>query len=648
MSFIGKEYSFYSEIMKALQREAKEANVRSIKHVLKVFYVYLKDLAKINYCNRDILPDVEDTYTDIIEKLSYNDLKKSFNYVHDNYGMILSDKIIDIIITKYPDLKGWIFDRIIENIKKHPETLGHNLDFISVIMMKFSPEQADRYLDKVLDLQSDTEIYIIRSFLKDLYEKVPSVRSKIFNFVVDYTRDKNENNLSLLYDNLCEFVKLDEAYFNFCVTSIEKDLSNPMINKKIIVYMVNILARTYQKSAYRDISKRLLDIIKSKEDLLDINIKRGIARITEDKEDLRSSVSYGKRVEKTYDHPFGYEDVEEIPTDKPCIMIFGGSGVDRPQYANGGMSDIEYLLRKYDLDNDVDIYSIVYNFGDIQDEGYAFDDNKARKKLIFEHGRRRLKAFMDSKSERYAKTFEITSTEDTNPRYIQQIFDTVFLPRISQDGHRINAEKAKRNIRKITIYAHCHGAYTFLKIEELMQQKMDELGYTKQEKQEIQKQLLCVAYAPYCPLGVSKSTMISFLSAIDTRARYYNLMELIGRNMIKDLSWFPDKQGNVFVSPQITKIIGSEIDEHGVGFSNSQDEEISDAAKLMLRFREQALINGIKSSVMDKDLPSVQDLVTGGDAALKQEFIKATINGATVQDDIVKKIKTAKEQGRKL
>ena len=648
MSFIGKEYSFYSEIMKALQREAKEANVRSIKHVLKVFYVYLKDLAKINYCNRDILPDVEDTYTDIIEKLSYNDLKKSFNYVHDNYGMILSDKIIDIIITKYPDLKGWIFDRIIENIKKHPETLGHNLDFISVIMMKFSPEQADRYLDKDLDLQSDTEIYIIRSFLKDLYEKVPSVRSKIFNFVVDYTRDKNENNLSLLYDNLCEFVKSDEAYFNFCVTSIEKDLSNPMINKKIIVYMVNILARTYQKSAYRDISKRLLDIIKSKEDLLDINIKRGIARITEDKEDLRSSVSYGKRVEKTYDHPFGYEDVEEIPTDKPCIMIVGGSGVDRPQYANGGMSDIEYLLRKYDLDNDVDIYSIVYNFGDIQDEGYAFDDNKARKKLIFEHGRRRLKAFMDSKSERYAKTFEITSTEDTNPRYIQQIFDTVFLPRISQDGHRINAEKAKRNIRKITIYAHCHGAYTFLKIEELMQQKMDELGYTKQEKQEIQKQLLCVAYAPYCPLGVSKSTMISFLSAIDTRARYYNLMELIGRNMIKDLSWFPDKQGNVFVSPQITKIIGSEIDEHGVGFSNSQDEEISDAAKLMLRFREQALINGIKSSVMDKDLPSVQDLVTGGDAALKQEFIKATINGATVQDDIVKKIKTAKEQGRKL
>ena len=72
-----------------------------------------------------------------------------------------------------------------------------------------------------------------------------------------------------------------------------------------------------------------------------------------------------------------------------------------------------------------------------------------------------------------------------------------------------------KRIRNLTVFAHCHGAYVFLKLEEMMQDKMKELGYTADERNIIQKQLFCVAYAPLTPVGINKSNVINFASAWD-------------------------------------------------------------------------------------------------------------------------------------
>lgn len=644
------QYAFFSDAMMSLQEKAKDVYGKDIRKVLQSFYDKLKDLKKVNYCNYDVLPYAQDTYEIILSKLSYEDIKKSFSYVYENYDRIISVKIIKKIINKYPKSIEWLTDKIITKINKYPENPGNNLDLLSMVMQFLSPDKADFYLDKIFGFPSEVQNICCNFFFKELYANIPTARSKIFNFLVAYTFDKTTEDLFILYSNLYDFTRFEDfSYFPFCISNIERDISNPKLSKRTVEYMIKILAKTYQITTYKEDTKKILKAISSKENLLDINIKRSIARITEDKEELRSSVMFGQRVEKSLAHPYGYAPVEEIPTEKPCILIFGGSGVDNPRKANNNMGDVRNLLEKYGLEESVDVYSVIYNFGDMHDEAYAFDDKKARKTLLFQHGRRRLRTFMDFETERYAKPFENTSIEDTNPRYVQQIFDVIFLPRISQDGHRLDVETAKRNMRNITVYAHCHGGYTFIKLEELIQQKMIELGYTNQEIKEIQKQLVCVAYAPYCPLGVSKSTMISFLSARDYNTRYYNLMELIGRNIMPDgVAWFPGAKGNLFVVPRIAKCVGGDIDEHGVAFQDAKHEEVTDEAKIMLEFRENAVVNSVKNALNNGVLPSVEDMVTNGDERLEQEFITATKNGKSVYDGIFETIKTSREKGKNI
>ena len=84
---------------------------------------------------------------------------------------------------------------------------------------------------------------------------------------------------------------------------------------------------------------------------------------------------------------------------------------------------------------------------------------------------------------------------------------------------------------------------------------MKELGYSRQEQAQIQKELLCVAHAPFAPLGVSKSTMISFVSAQDWEIRHYNNFEKEIRPLSKNnkvlLSYFPDKKGEMFLAPSL-------------------------------------------------------------------------------------------------
>ena len=154
--------------------------------------------------------------------------------------------------------------------------------------------------------------------------------------------------------------------------------------------------------------------------------------------------------------------------------------------------------------------------------------------------------------------------EDTlHPRYVDDLFDKALLNRISdKNGKRLSTDEACAKIRKLTIVAHCHGAYTFLKLEEKMQKKMQELGYSAEERAKIQHEMLCVAHAPYAPLGVSKSTMISFASAQDLKINHHNNFETEIRAMSKNnevmLSYFPGKQGELFLTPSM----GEDVEEH--------------------------------------------------------------------------------------
>lgn len=300
------EYVFFSEAVTSLQQKAMEVHGPEIRNILQSFYENLIDLKKVNYCNYDVLPYAQDTYEIIVSKLSYEDTKKSFDYIYENYDRIISVKIIKNIIKRYPKSIDWLADKIIERINKNPENSGKDLDLLSVVIKFLSPEKIDLCINKIFGFQDDVKKDCFNFFFKDLYMNIPTIRSKIFEFLISYTSDKTPEKLFILYSNLYEFSKTDDfPYFSFCVKNIEKDIYNSGISKKTIEYIIKILAKTYQITEYKEDTKKILETLSNKEELLDINIKRSIARITEDKEELRSSVLFGKRVEKSLTNKYG-------------------------------------------------------------------------------------------------------------------------------------------------------------------------------------------------------------------------------------------------------------------------------------------------------------------------------------------------------
>ena len=101
---------------------------------------------------------------------------------------------------------------------------------------------------------------------------------------------------------------------------------------------------------------------------------------------------------------------------------------------------------------------------------------------------------------------------------MDDLFKKVILPRITLHNGKgkLSTEEACQRIRKLNIVAHWHGGYTALKLEEKMQEAMTLIGYNNDERKKIQSQLLVVAHAPACALGVSKSQFVSFKSVYDS------------------------------------------------------------------------------------------------------------------------------------
>ena len=62
-----------------------------------------------------------------------------------------------------------------------------------------------------------------------------------------------------------------------------------------------------------------------------------------------------------------------------------------------------------------------------------------------------------------------SNPEISNPRYIENLFDKTLLYRISDHDKRLPLEEACKRVQNMKIIAHCHGAYVFLKLEELTQ-----------------------------------------------------------------------------------------------------------------------------------------------------------------------------------
>ena len=409
--------------------------------------------------------------------------------------------------------------------------------------------------------------------------------------------------------------------------------------------------------------------------------------------------------------------IDKIPGDQVCMISFGGGGIINSVYANklARIISNEILSDIGDIPN----YALFYDgvstnsvpflranerlLFERKAKNFLPKDNSTRyvseknintvvrqriRKLLISHGSDIIKTinfvidgdtkkltdilkdkirqtgvnlnFSDAQIaeiSRHISTHVFSYEKYYNPQYLDVLFDKVFLPRIiGDDGRRLSLEMAMQRMRKMNVFAHCYGGYISLMMEERMRNKMHDLGYSEQEIDKIQSQLLIVALNPSCPLGISKFQLVSFISGYDDKVMRADnwISELVKENReaeLKNLNELPHlhkwnlklgflekSKGNVFFAKQRFVLVDDGKNGKTIGYNEHNNMhwfsgKFTDDGKILADFAHNILISGLKNSLSQKDvlipLPPLEKLILDGknDKVLISEFNKMILNG---------------------
>ena len=386
----------------------------------------------------------------------------------------------------------------------------------------------------------------------------------------------------------------------------------------------------------------------------------------EDNTSFISTIELGLREAKTTDNKFGWSIVDKMPYDEPCVLYLGGDGTTDDKAANGNAKIIEeYILKPLGIK--VPVYSVKYSFSKynaIKSRGIAFSKYRANP----------LNNEADDK-----KIYNNVTADDINPQYIDTLYRKVIEPRItSEDGkEKLSLEEACRRMRMMTIVAHCHGGFVALELEKKMKDEMKKIGYSADEQKQILSQMLTIAHAPACALGVAKSQMISFITASDTvwpksvtrrvannlfnnylydRNQEHNIhfQAIMGGNEERaaknrefnlEPCYFSAEQGNAFLirekwqrtKKDMFEVNFAEHNDVGYGYAGKTSD-----GKLMTYISANIIKNGIKNSLLQKEgftpLPDIESLIYSGnkeaDSKLSSMWKKMIANGKALRNEV--------------
>lgn len=318
-----------------------------------------------------------------------------------------------------------------------------------------------------------------------------------------------------------------------------------------------------------------------------------------------------ERVDKSAVAPYGINAAEIVSPEETLVLVLGGAGgrgVHLRGY-NGYLKKTDDFIKTHPelSGKNVRVCVAVCYIGRFHNERLA------REKLYHEYWQEQYSLDMMAKEQK---------EEILSPCYIKDIFEQAFLPRISRNGgkERLPAEQAARNIRRLNIVTHCHGAYVALRLEQMMLQKMAELGYLPAERKKVVRQLMVLNYAPDCPARMAESRFITIESAADdhnkyqTRFKEYLQMKALDFGMLR----LPERGGNVLMCTKIDKsgiegnpkkiIVARRIDEDDVFFSTpkSNAEPVPDNETKEKVLGEHEFLGFKKASNMSKGAEELQ------------------------------------------
>ncbi|MBP3546540.1 MAG: hypothetical protein J6K16_05350 [Alphaproteobacteria bacterium] len=556
----------------------------------------------------DIMPTAVKTFEAASKNLSNEEICNNFDLAMKQSPRFALSFAENILKDK-PELAEYIFRKTMDDVDNTDSNGIFRYKRVAVKCVEQSKENASAMLSEVMQHPKlKNEVYLD---LSKIYIAHPELSEQIFRELEN--PEIISSKYGSFYANLadiavcniaseepeCEgsvFINMDEPQFD---SKEDVDRAIGLIEKYIVKEDNNSASLN---TAFSSLGKIMVNFPSRTQKIKDIIAtglehpnnnsvsKKTAWRATNDYEKLRSSVSYYERGEKTDDCPYGIKSLNEISPDDVCVLVLGGDGVRGEKEINGYMSSVYQLLKDNDLEQDVKVCGVVYDFGDF------YNQNQARTKMM----------------EKYHRSIKMDKklSEDTiNPKYVKDIFDRLILPRISKTNgtEKLDAEDAAQKIRKLNIVAHCHGAYTALMLEEMMQQKMQELGYNKEDREYIQKQMLVVAQSPYCPLGVSKSTFVSFFSSADMETSHYNNFERAVQSIRKSekipLSYFPGNRGELFLAHEM----GEGADEHNYWGLQTNSAMSEDGANL-IKTEARVLVNGVEGALSRRPIEDVSFL----------------------------------------
>lgn len=249
-----------------------------------------------------------------------------------------------------------------------------------------------------------------------------------------------------------------------------------------------------------------------------MNIKEHIRALKAKRGD-NSFAFLAERTETSETSPYRIKPAEEIKPEETLVLVLAGSGGrgDNLRGYNGYLKKTHEFIKNHpDLTGaDIRVCVAVCNFGQ------HYDDDIARHEHYMQQiDTQKYNAFIANLPEEHKEEIQ-------HPSYIQDIFKTVIEPRISAaDGKiRLSQPKALRNIRRLNIVTHCHGAYVALELEKMMTAKMQQLGYSPKEQKQLKSQLLALNYAPDCTRWISEMRFISIESSVDSHNEYQSYLK---------------------------------------------------------------------------------------------------------------------------
>ena len=580
------------------------------------FYTFdaLKKSMSFSGCIHDTYHLAYDVFNRLAAQASAENAERMYKEIFDINPDFAVSQVSNLLDIK-PELSTTVFESIIKKTEDiEPNSAGKFANCVCAAICHAGESEALQFLTTALDnpkIQSGVYYNMDKIYdahptlgrqLLELNEKYRHIYEGAFYSTAAHIAASNPF-VNKDTDYVADDFVIDAEVRELAVKSVEKNIANPDNDSYTLTHaykacgMIMQYLPQYSDRITAAVNVGLQNPNNSK------NSRKTAYRAINDYEKLVSTVSFHQRVEQTDDNPYGFKNTDNIDDKKPCVLVLGGDGVVQEKALNGYLGNVVRLLAKYGLDDKVNVYGVVYDFGDY------LQLNSARTKMMDDYHRNLSSRHNSFALSKRREILQSITPESKNPKYIKDIFEKTVLPRITdENGQKLDTATAAHNIRNLHIVAHCHGAFTALKLEEMMQQKMEQLGYDKDEREFIQKQMLIVAQSPYCPLGVSKSTMVSFFSAADEETNHDNHFQNAIQNMRKEsfipLSYFPGKRGNMF----LVNDMGKNCDEHNY-WGLSIADKTSKEAQAMILFERKALINGLKNALNGSEIPDTRDLV---------------------------------------